>query len=93
MYQVIRKFSLSCPEFGGFLTNLAVNDVDNLQDIVDAVIANLRKELVAMRLETLYKRLDEMKPHYHIHDFSVIDIIMHDRLYYVCLCGSQCDLH
>ena len=88
MNRVIRKFHVSCPEFGGYTHKIYMNNIETLQEIVDIVLSKLRETLVDLGLETLYKRLDEMKPRYHIHDFSVVDIIMIDRQYYVCHCRS-----
>jgi hypothetical protein len=86
-----RRFTLSCPEFGGFTTTVAVNNAETLQGIANAVVAKLRRKLAGLGLETLCAKLDEIKPSYHIHDFSVENIITRDQLYYVCNhgCGPE----
>ncbi len=90
MDRVTRKFTVSCPEFGGFTTNVCVNDMETIQEIIDFVIGELRKSLVSLSLETLYKRLDDMKPLYHVHDYSITDVLLHDQEYYICKSGEFC---
>ena len=81
---------MSCPEFGGYTCRMCVNDIDTVQQIIDHVVQELRRNLVDLNLEVLYKRLDEMKHLYHVHDYTITDIIINDRDYYICKSGPFC---
>ena len=90
MEQITRRFTISCPEFGGYSCDVCVNDMESIQEIIDHVIGKLRKSLEELHLETLYKRLDSMKDLYHVHDYLITDILINDQEYYICKHGEFC---
>jgi len=90
MEQITRRFTISCPEFGGYSCAVCVNNMESIQEIIDYVIGELRNSLVKLQLETLYKRLDDMKNLYHVHDYLITDILINDQEYYICKHGEFC---
>ena len=84
--QIERSFKISCPHFGGFVADLSVNDFDSLDEIVSAVLDQLKATLAAGGFEALLSILDADAAKYHIHDMTVEGIIMGEGTspYYVC---------
>ena len=74
--QIERSFKISCPHFGGFVADLSVNDFDSLDDIVSAVLDQLKATLAAGGFEALLSILDADAAKYHIHDMTLEGIIM-----------------
>ncbi len=93
MGEITRRFTISCPEFGGYSCSVCVNNMESIQEIIDHVIDKLRNDLVKLGLETLYKRLDDMKDLYHVHDYRITDILINDQEYYICKHGEFCTLN
>jgi len=91
--QIERSFKISCPHFGGYVVNMNVNDFDNLEEVVAAVLDQLKATLAANGFEALLSTLDTDSSKYHIHDRTIEDILMGEggSLYYVCNhgCPSQ----
>ena len=84
MEKIYRTFKISCLEFGGYSCKLCVNDIESLQEIIDQIINGLRNEFVKLGLETFIKRIDDYRHLYHIHDVTVMDILIDDQEYYIC---------
>ena len=86
-----RLFIISCKTFGGFKINLTVNDFETLNEIVDAVLNELKKHLVSLSLESLLKELEDSRTVYHIHDYTLEDILLTESLNPFYICSHNCD--
>lgn len=84
--QIERSFKISCPLFGGYVVNMNVNDFDSLDEIIAAVLDQLKATLAANGFESLLNTLDTDSSKYHIHDRTIEDILMGEggSPYYVC---------
>ena len=84
--QVERSFKISCPHFGGYVVRMSVNDFDSLEEVVAAVLDQLKATLAANGFEALLSTLDTDSSKYHIHDRTIEDILMGEggSPYYVC---------
>ena len=84
--QIERSFKMSCPNFGGFVVVLSVNDFNSLDEVVLAVLDQLKATLAASGFEALLRILDADASKYHIHDITIEDILMGEggSPYYVC---------
>ena len=56
--------------------NLSVNDFNNLDDIVAAVLDQLKAVLAANGLDALLRTLETDASKYHIHDITIEDILL-----------------
>lgn len=84
--QIERSFKISCPHFGGYVVSLSVNDFDSLEEVVAAVLDQLKATLAASGFEALLSTLDTESSKYHIHDRTIEDVLMGvgGSPYYVC---------
>lgn len=84
--QIERVFKISCPHFRGYVVSMNVNDFDSLDDVVAAVIDQLKATLAANGFDALLSILDTDSSKYHIHDRTIEDILMGEggSPYYVC---------
>ena len=79
-----RKFIISSRYFGGYETNVSINDCESIQDIIEIVIETLLTVFKKNKLEHLTSMLNKMKPGFHIHDFTIESILLNDGTYYIC---------
>ena len=65
---------------------MGVNDFDSLEEVVAAVLDQLKATLAANGFEALLSTLDSESSKYHIHDRTIEDILMGEggSPYYVC---------
>ena len=84
--QIERSFKISCPHFGGYVVKMSVNDFDSLEEVVAAVLDQLKATLAANGFDALLSTLDTDSSKYHIHDRTIEDILMGEggSPYYVC---------
>lgn len=84
--QIERSFKISCPHFGGYVVSMSVNDFDSLEEVVAAVLDQLKATLAANGFEALLSTLDTESSKYHIHDRTIEDVLMGvgGSPYYVC---------
>ena len=84
--QIERSFKISCPQFGGYIVKMSVNDFDSLEEVVAAVLDQLKATLAANGFEALLSTLDTDSSKYHIHDRTIEDILMGEggSPYYIC---------
>ena len=66
--------------------SLSVNDFDSLEEVVAAVLDQLKATLAASGFEALLSTLDTESSKYHIHDRTIEDVLMGvgGSPYYVC---------
>ena len=66
--------------------SMSVNDFDSLEEVVAAVLDQLKATLAASGFEALLSTLDTESSKYHIHDRTIEDILMGvgGSPYYVC---------
>tara|TARA_B100000401_G_scaffold290568_1_gene198910 strand:- start:324 stop:638 length:315 start_codon:yes stop_codon:yes gene_type:complete len=79
-----RTFVLSCSTFNGFTTKVVVNNYDTIDEIIKVVIERLKKTLEKNNLNILLSKLESLKEIYHVHDYTYADIILYDKIYYIC---------
>ena len=86
-----RDFKISCPTFGGYTTRLAVNDFESLDEVVAAVLDQLKASLLANNFESLLHTLENEIDKYHIHDTSLESILISvdNKPLYVCNHGCR----
>ena len=86
-----RDFKISCPTFGGYTTRLAVNDFDSLDEVVAAVLDQLKASLLANNFESLLHTLENEIEKYHIHDASLESILISvdNKPLYICNHGCR----
>ena len=89
--QIERQFIISCKTFGGFKIHLTVNDFETLDEIVEAVLDELKKNLASLSLESLLKELEDSRSVFHIHDHTLEDILLTDSLNPFYICSHNCD--
>ena len=76
---------MSCDIFGGYTCTVAVGDADTVSDIVQDVLAHLEQTLRLNGFEALVSKLRDKRARYHIHDVSIVDILMGSQeTFYVC---------
>jgi len=78
------KFILSDELFQGFSVSLDKDDIESLEHVASCVAEKLKSELEKLHLEYLRDRLKQKN--FHIHDFSLMDLLQGDdnATYYVC---------
>ena len=79
-----RKFVISCKYFGGYEKTISINDCETIEDIIKIIIDSLHKTLQEHSFHDLVSMLDEMKPGFHIHDFTIESILLNEGTYYIC---------
>jgi len=83
-----RQFQFSCDLFWGYKINIDLDDCESIDDIIRIAIDNLSNFLNRNNLKVLQEKLQEL--HYHIHDYSFVDILMSQPTYsdesqfYIC---------
>ena len=88
--QIERLFIISCKTFGGFQIRLIVNNFETLDEIVDAVLDELKNNLVSLSLESLLKLLEDSRSVFHIHDHTLEDILLTESLNPFYICSHDC---
>lgn len=84
--EIKRNFVISCPVFGGFSLDIVINDIESLDEIISTVLDNLKAILKSNNFEFLLEKLENNKSKYHIHDFTIEDILISDsdKIFYIC---------
>ena len=79
-----RIFSVSDELFSYYRTEVDIDEVNNLNDIIEKVLYNLRKTLNDNHLEQLEKKL--LEKNFHIHGYTFEDVLLSepDQIYYIC---------
>jgi hypothetical protein len=79
----LKEFIISDKDFSGFSVKIDLDEINNLNEIVNSVINELKKILNNSNLEILLNRLN--RSNYHIHDFTFEDILVSNtNKFYVC---------
>ena len=80
----LRTFCLSCDMFSSFKTQIDLDDVDNISQIIKQVIDKLNQILITNNLTLLSNKL--LKIEYHVHDYTFVDILLsdNDKIFYIC---------
>ncbi len=79
-----RIFSVSDDLFSYYRTEIDIDEVDNLNEIIEKVLYNLRKTLTDNHLEQLEKKL--LEKNFHIHGYTFGDVLLSepDQIFYIC---------
>ena len=85
-----RQFGISCPNFGGYVVKLVVNNFNTLEQIVAAVLEQLKVTLASHSFQALLATLESEYSRYHIHSATIEDILLDESgdTYYVCNHGA-----
>ena len=77
-----RKFIISGSLFSQYETNINLDLVDSINDIIILVIKNIKEDIKSFPI--LLKELE--KVNYHIHDYHIGDILLSDSntIFYIC---------
>jgi len=81
---VTREFVFSCQHFGGFKQSIDINDCESLYDVISIMKDKLKNALIAINLVSQLTIFDNIKSTYHIHDYSIEHILLHEGPYYIC---------
>ena len=86
---VVRKITISCEVFGGFGISVDIAEYNNIQTIIDKVLDELMKSLVASNMQSLIETLRTIWKQYHIHDYDLGYMLTVDKEYYICNHGCK----
>ena len=84
-----RRFTFSCDTFGGYSIDVDVNKFDSIQSIINHAVDCLKEQLRWNGFTSLLEKLQTLSPLYHIHDYDFGNIIMEERIYYICNHGCN----
>tara|TARA_B100002019_G_C21176533_1_gene551418 strand:+ start:478 stop:744 length:267 start_codon:yes stop_codon:yes gene_type:complete len=79
-----RTFAISGDTFSHFTTQIDLDEVENINDIIQNVVNKLMNILKKHNLVNLSNKLNRYK--YHTHDYTFEDVLMSeiDRTFYIC---------
>ena len=80
-----RKFCVSDELFSGFETDIDLDEVNSLNEIVNAVLGRLSLIFNNNNLDILLKKLSAIK--FHIHDYTFEDILLSEPSIKFYICG------
>ena len=87
----IRIFQFSCNIFSGYKVEVNLDYVNNLKEVIDHCVNNLRIFLNNNNLEVLIHKLNSID--YHMHDITFGDILLSENLnrpqFYICNHGCS----
>ena len=81
----LRTVALSDTDFSHFQTNVDLDEVDSIDDVISYVTNQLKSILTENNLVSLSERFDRHE--WHVHDYTIVDMLTDDdvdRVYYVC---------
>lgn len=81
----LRTVSLSCRTFSHYTTTVDLDEVNNIEEVIEAVVNDLDNYLKRGNLESLRTELQSMR--FHNHDYTFEDMLIdqsQDYTYYLC---------
>ena len=78
------KFKISGETFSGFTTEVDLDEVDNLEQIINVVINKLRDVITKHNFVILINQLD--KCNFHTHGYTFEDVLLSepDNIFFIC---------
>jgi len=79
-----RTFLISGETFSHFKTQVDLDEVNNISQIIEIVRNNLNQILTENNLTSLSEKLLQIK--YHVHDYTFEDVLISDNkiIFYIC---------
>lgn len=82
-----RTTQFSCNTFWGYKTMIDLDECENMQDVINLAVNNLKQFLQSHDLQKLIEILNDK--HYHVHDLTFENLLLtepkhNDVDFYVC---------
>lgn len=79
-----RQFCISGSIFGGYKTDINLDLVESIDDIIDEVTSRIRDDI--KKYPEILIELNKEKEKFHIHNYDFGDILISDEktIFYVC---------
>lgn len=81
----LRKTCVSGGVFGGYETMVDIDEIETIEDIINNVLSNLKKDLNRLNLIELLNNLDPRV--FHIHSTNLGDIFMSQPGFIIYVCN------
>lgn len=79
-----KRFQISCPVFWGFNRFIDISEANSVQECIDKFLQVHREFLFEQNYVDLLNFFDAHKNEYHIHNFTLEQIIESNETIYVC---------